>query len=91
MRLELINQSLKVILPEDLLQVVLKLQDLRAPVSNYVNGLDKKCEFGVNEADESLKVERANDVISHINSAIADMADLLSLELAEKIIENNNL
>jgi hypothetical protein len=54
-----------------------------------VNGLDKKCEFGVNEADESLKVERANDVISHINSAIADLADLLSMELAEKIVENN--
>lgn len=89
MKAETINQSLKTIIPEDLLQVVLKLQDLRAPVSNYVNGLDKKCEFGVNEADESLKVEKANDVICYINSAIADLADLLSMELAEKIVENN--
>lgn len=89
MRLELINQSLKVIVPEDLLQVVLKLQELRTPVSNYVKGLADKYELGINDRDESLKMERANDVVDHINSAIADLADLLSMELAEKIVENN--
>lgn len=88
MKSELINQELKNIVSEDLLQVVLKLHELRTPVSNYVKGLADKYELGINDRDESLKMERANDVGDHINSAIADLADLLSMELAEKIVEN---
>jgi hypothetical protein len=89
MKSELINQELKNIVSEDLLQVVLKLHELRTPVSNYVKGLADKYELGINDRDESLKMERANDVVDHISSAIADLADLLSMELAEKIVENN--
>lgn len=89
MKSELINQKLKTIVSEDLLQVVLKLHELRTPVSNYAKGLADKYELGINNRDESLKMGRANDVVDHINSAIADLADLLSMELAEKIVENN--
>lgn len=87
MESELIDQKLKNIVPEDLLQLVLKLQALRIPMNNYVNELKESIEDGA----ESLKMERANDIINHINSAIVDLADLLSMEFAEKIIETNNI
>lgn len=84
MRLELINQSLKVILPEDLLQAVLKLQEVRGSIANYMDEL-KEC----NDSElKSLKWDRADDITTNINLAIVDLADLISIELASKIQED---
>lgn len=83
MKTELINQSLSAIVPEELLQVVLKLQELREPVNKYMDGLKELTE----DEMKSKKWDRADGVISHINLAIVDLVDLLSMELACKIID----
>jgi len=84
MKAETINQSLKTIIPEDLLQVVLKLQELRKPIEKYTKTL--KDRIAIKE-ERSQRWDRADEIVSHINLAIVDLADLLSMEFVDKIID----
>lgn len=83
MKAEIINQSLKTIVPEDLLHVILRLQDSRGFIDDYKGGLKSRRE----REEESQKWDRADEAIANINLAIVDLADLLSMELAGKILD----
>lgn len=83
MKVEFIDRPLKTIVTEDLLQVILKLQVLITHIDKYMEGLTP-----IRSVMEDERWSRANDVTGHINLAILDLADLLSMELADKILED---